>query len=210
MSTIEIFGHPASTFVRTVRMACHEKGVPYEITLAPPHSDELLTLNPYGKMPAIRHGDVSLFETLAIVSYIDSHFDGPALLPTNPVERSKALQWVSSILDGVVSTVLRGYIGEYVFPQGEDGTPRRDVIDANLPKIRNHIRILDAALGESDYLAGDSLGIPDLYLAPILFYLEQMPEGADILESATNISRYRKTIEGRESFTKTTPPPPPS
>lgn len=210
MSELEIIGHPASTFVRTVRIVCHEKDVSYAMTMAAPHTAPLLDINPYGRMPAIRHRDVTLFETLAIVTYIDDVFDGPALLPKTPVEKARALQWVSAILDGVVPTILRGYIGEYVFPQGPDGTPRRDVIEGNLPRIRDHIRILDDALGKCETLTGIGPGMPDYYLTPILYYLEQMPEGPEVLQNAANLARYRKTIESRDSFSSTTPPPPPS
>lgn len=210
MSTVEIIGHPASTFVRTVRMACHEKGVSYDITVAPPHTGQLLSINPYGKMPAFRHGEVELFESLAILVYIDEAFDGPSLLPVDKREKAKALQWVGAILDGVVTSVLRGYIGEYVFPQGPDGAPRHDVIATNLPKVRNHLRILDEILEGNTYLSGEAPGLADLYLAPILFYLEQMPEGPEMLGNTVNVARYRERIEARDSFKETVPPPPPT
>ena len=81
MATIEIIGIPGSTYVRAVRMACEEKGVPYELKPAMPHSPEILALHPFGKVPAMRHGDFELCESNAIATYIDRAFAGPPLFP---------------------------------------------------------------------------------------------------------------------------------
>jgi glutathione S-transferase len=60
MSTIEIIGAPQSNFVRVVRMACHEKGVGYDLVPARPHSPEVKAVSPVGKIPVMRHGDLAL------------------------------------------------------------------------------------------------------------------------------------------------------
>jgi glutathione S-transferase len=59
MANLEIIGFPQSTYVRVARMACEEKGVAYDLRPAPPHSPEVLAIHPFGKIPAMRHGDLS-------------------------------------------------------------------------------------------------------------------------------------------------------
>jgi glutathione S-transferase len=71
MAKIQIIGVPQSNYVWVVRMACEEKGVPYDLVPARPHSPEVDAIHPLGKIPAMRHGDIALCESKAIASYID-------------------------------------------------------------------------------------------------------------------------------------------
>jgi glutathione S-transferase len=82
MTDIEIIGAPQSNFVRAVRMACAEKGVAYLFTPARPHTPEVDSIHPYGKIPVMRCGDYQLCESKAIVTFVDRAFPGPKLLTT--------------------------------------------------------------------------------------------------------------------------------
>ncbi len=62
MATVEILGFAPSTYTRVARMACEEKGVSYELKPLQPHSPEVLAIHPFGKIPALRHGDFELCE----------------------------------------------------------------------------------------------------------------------------------------------------
>ena len=79
MVTLKIHGMPPSTFTRAVRMACHEKGIDYE--LVPTTPGDVRPLNPFSKIPAITHGDFTLYESAAILRYLDRTFAGPKLWP---------------------------------------------------------------------------------------------------------------------------------
>ena len=81
MPDIVVYGFALSTYVRSARLALEEKGVGYEMAPIEFGSKELLDLHPFGKIPAFAHGDVRLYETSAIVRYVDESFDGPAKLP---------------------------------------------------------------------------------------------------------------------------------
>ena len=62
MPALEILGLPQSNYVWAVRMVCAEKGVPYELKAERPHTPAIDAIHPFGKMPAMRHGDVTLCE----------------------------------------------------------------------------------------------------------------------------------------------------
>ena len=66
MTELVILGDPRSIYVRTARMALVEKGVDYRLQPAAPHSDEILAIHPFGRIPAMRHGDVELFEAARV------------------------------------------------------------------------------------------------------------------------------------------------
>jgi len=57
MADFKIYGVPPSSFTRTVRLACHEKGIDYE--LVPMFPGQMGALNPFQKIPAIAHGDMT-------------------------------------------------------------------------------------------------------------------------------------------------------
>src|SRR5215470_16190765 len=80
MAELEIIGAPQSNYVCVTRIACREKGVPYTLVPARPHSPEVDAIHPFGRIPAMRHGDLELCESKAIATYIDRNFDGPKLI----------------------------------------------------------------------------------------------------------------------------------
>src|SRR5215469_13520208 len=92
MATLEIIGAPQSNFVRTVRIACMEKGVPYTLIPARPHTPEVDAIHPFGKIPAMRHGEVTLCESTGICVYIDRTFDGPPLIPRDATAGARVVQ----------------------------------------------------------------------------------------------------------------------
>ena len=209
MATVEILGFAPSTYTRAVRMACEEKGVPYELKPLPPHAPEVLAIHPFGKIPVLRHGDFTLCESKAVATYIDRAFDGPALFPTNPLDLALAEQWVS-IVNTMMDHIFRTYLFAYFFPKTEDGKPDRKTIDAVAPTLREHVAILDKAVAKTGNLAGERYSFPDINLMPILYYARMVPEGADAIGKASNLAAYYERHAARPAFKNTIPPPPPS
>jgi glutathione S-transferase len=208
MAKVEIIGMPQSTFVRVVRMTCEEKGVPYELTAARPHSAEINALHPFGKVPGMRHGDVELCESKAIATYLDRIFGGPKVIPEDPAQAAQVEQWVSIVNTVVDPTMIRQYLLSYIFPRGADGKPDRKVIDAALPAMQQQFDVLDKAVAGTGYLAGNSFTLADMNLMPILAYLERLPESGEMLKKSKNLSAYFARHAERPSFKNTTPPPP--
>src|SRR5664280_1746147 len=83
----EIIGSVRSTYTWVVCMVCEEKGIEYVLTERPLGAPELLAIHPLGKMPVLRHGEVELFESKAIATYLDRSFPGPPVfhpIPASP------------------------------------------------------------------------------------------------------------------------------
>lgn len=206
--TLTIHGDPRSTFTRTARMGCVEKGVDYALDPLLPAQCKEQGLHPFGKIPAMTDGDVKLFETAAILVYVDAAFDGPSLVPAEARPRAEMVQWISAINDVIYNAMVRRYVLQYVFPKGDDGQPDRSVIDAALEQMREQLATLDAAYGQGRYLVDDRLSHADLFLAPILFYVGTMPEGPSLLAGAPAVQRGVAAIQARDSFASTMPPMP--
>jgi glutathione S-transferase len=204
-ASITVVGNPRSSYVWATRLALAEKGVKYTLLPVRPHCEEVLALNPFGHVPAFRDGDLTLFETSAIIRYLDECFDDPPLVARNAVLRAMMEQWTSAISFYCYDAMVRRYVLQYIFPKAGGGAPDRATIDAAVPAIKMQLGIFDQAYGPRNVLVGDTLTLPDLLLAPIVFYVGRFPEGKAMLAEAPNVSRAHAWIAARPSFRETTP-----
>jgi glutathione S-transferase len=209
MPSVEIIGFAPSTYVRTARMVCEEKAIPYELKPSRPHDPEVNAIHPFGKIPVMRHGDLELCESKAIATYLDLAFPGPRLIPTEPRHAALTEQWVSLVNTRIDTTLIRTYLFAYIFPKTEDGKPDRKAIDAVAPAVAEEMGLMDRAVAKAGYLAGDSFTYADINLMPILYYVRNFPEGAAALAAGKSLSAYYDRLATRPSFINTTPPPPP-
>jgi glutathione S-transferase len=208
MPDLVIYGIPQSTYVRSVRMACIEKGVPYRLEPLMPQTEAMKAHHPFGKVPAIAHGDFTLYETSAILRYIDDGFDGPRLTPAGTRARARMEQWISVINAYCDGSMIRRLVLAYFFPRTADGKPDRALIDKSAEEARQQVALIDAALDPGPFFFGAEISLADLLLCPIFYYLYRTPEGEAMLSAARNIPRCGEAIRARRSFQETIPPPP--
>jgi glutathione S-transferase len=130
----------------------------------------------------MRHGDLELFESKAICTYIDRAFDGPPLMPADARGTALAEQWISCVNTTIDPTCVRQYIVSYAFPDTPDGKPNRARIDAALPVMEKQLATLEQAIGKTGYLVGDKLTLADINLFPIAFYLQRFPESKAMMQ----------------------------
>jgi glutathione S-transferase len=202
----EILGSIMSSYTRVVCMACAEKDIDFTLTETLLGAPILQGIHPLGKMPVLRHGDVTLFESKAIATYLDLVFDGPKLIPDNPRLAALTEQWVSFVNTTVDPVLIRVYVTAYALPRTADGKPDRALIEGVLPALRDHVTILDRAVAKTGYLAGNAFTLADINLMPILFYLRALPESAEAMMAARNLSAYYDRHAQRPSFQNTIPP----
>ena len=208
MSEVTIYGVAASTYARTARMAFHEKGVAHEFEEVDFTSGEHTKLHPFGKVPAMRHGDLVLYETLAIGTYADTAFDGPALQPSSPRDKAVMQQWFSAYVDYIYHPMITDIVIERLAKPRRGEVPDEDKIKGRVPEVEKYLAIVEAGLEGRDFLAGDSLSLADLLYVPAVAYLPMVPEGAGFLDGKPNINRWFERVSARESFAKTNPFPP--
>lgn len=202
----DIIGSARSTYTRVVRMVCEEKGIAYALTDCALGAPELLAIHPLGKMPVLRHGDVALFESRAIASYLDRSFAGPPLFPSDPHLAALTEQWVSFVNTVIDRTLIRTYLYAYIAPRTPDGKPDRAAIEAVMPAVREQLGILDRAVAATGHLVGDRFTFADINLLPILDRVRLPPEGADALAAASHLAAYFARHAARPSFVRTMPP----
>jgi len=207
---IELFGADYSVYVRSARMALAEKGVPYRLipvdVFAPGGPPaEYFQLQPFGKIPALKHGDFTLYETAAILRYVDEALDGPALQPERPQARARMNQ-VLAILDNHAYRTLVWDIYVERMSKTRDGAPADEVkIASALGHARTIIGALEALAAEGRFLMGDRLSLADCHAAPMLALFEKAEEGRLLLRPAPKLSAWLAAISERPSFRETEP-----
>ena len=205
----EIIGSRRSTYTWTACMVCEEKAIDYVLTETPLHAPEIFAIHPFGKMPVLRHGDVELFESKAIATYLDRRFPDPYVFPSDARLAALAEQWVSLVNTLIDRTMIRTLLFAYIAPKTSDGAPDRAAIEAVMPEVRAQLEILDHAVASTGYLVGDQFTLADINLLPILFRVRQAPEGAAALAAAPKLASYYDTHAARPGFVRTIPPPGP-
>jgi glutathione S-transferase len=200
MASIKLYGVPPSTFTRAVRMGCHEKGIDYE--LVPTFPNTVGPLNPFGKIPAMSHGDLTLFESSAILRYLDGAFPGPKLWPADARAAAIVDQWMGAAGDSLLNSAQRYLASRFNFLPVPSEMTRK-----YLDKTREVLPVFDRQLGKTRYVAGDTLTAADLVAAPAFFYFPEIPELKDILDAQPNCRRWMDDVATRPSFAATITPP---
>lgn len=190
MTDIIVHGISFSPYVRSVAMALEIKGVPYRhrrLELRPAAgglgSPEHLKLHPFGRVPVLDHGDFRIYETQAILRYLDARFPEQPLQPTEP----KALGQMSQAMgihDCYMFTQSVRPIGaqRVVRPALMGLTPDEAVVAEALPVTQVCLTALDCLLGKKPFFGGDALSLADLLLAPQLHLISGVPEVRAMLE----------------------------
>jgi glutathione S-transferase len=211
MSEIVVHGIPGSPFLRTVLATLEEKHQPYRLHAMKPGESkgpEYLKRHPFGRVPAFEHGDFQLYETQAIVRYIDAVFPAPALQPTDPQAAARMNQVIGINDWYLFPEIARVIVFQRIVGPALLGlTPDEAVIAAAAPKVPTCIGALDRLLGGRQFLAGDRLSLADLMLAPQLDYLAATPEGAAALQD-TALAAWLARMIARPSLQATLPPEP--
>jgi len=99
MSDPIVYGFPRSTYVNIVRLILTYKDVAYSFHDLEPvmGKPDHLSLHPFNRVPILKHGDFTVYETSAIASYVDQAFPGPRLTPQDVRLRARMNQWISAV-----------------------------------------------------------------------------------------------------------------
>lgn len=206
MDELEIIGAPFSNYVRSVRMLCDAKGVRHKLTPVRPHSPEANAIHPAGQIPCMRHGNVELFESKAIATYIDKAFPGPKFIPEDPIGAAQVEQWVSFANAKVDKWIMRELVVPTAFADKEKG-PDMARINAALPEIDKCAKALDAAVAKTGHLAGKDLSYADMNVLPMLATGMMYPNAKEILTKYPALQAYIAKLSELPAYTNTAPPP---
>jgi glutathione S-transferase len=167
---IRLHYHPFSTYSRRVRIALIEKNIPHELVLVDManrahRSAEYLKLNPYGRVPALVEEDFVLFESTAILNYLEATHAQPPLVPSDA--RGRALVDMHMKLCDLQFTRQAGAI---MFPKRFLPKERWDLaLFAQMKaEIEKHLAVVERQLDGGDYLVRNTFSLADISYLPWL------------------------------------------
>jgi len=207
MSRMIVHGVPGSPYVRAALLTLEEKGAEYELAamrLGTLKEQPHLSRHPFGRIPAFEHDGWMLYETQAIMRYVDDVIPGQRLQPEEPraAARMNQLMGITDwyVMRQVSMPITRNRV---VAPRFNRPVDEEEVMQA-IPDARICIAEIDRLLDGHTWMAGDTLSLADLLLAPHLSMFALAPEGAQILQEHQNLTRWLARIEARASMQATT------
>lgn len=208
MSEFVVHTVPGSPFGRTVMAALEEKGVSWRLSPVEPgtvRSPEHLSRHAFGRVPVFKHDDFSLYETQAILRYVDRILPTPPLTPSDN-RRAARMDQVMNINDwyffhGVGNVII---FHRVVGPQVMGLAPDEAAIEAAMPKARTVFTELARLLGEQPFFAGDNLSLADILVAPGMSFFTATPEWAELGAPHANLVAWLARMESRPSMKATT------
>ena len=207
-----VYGPAFSTYVWSARLALAEKGVTHELVDVPfgAHREEPhLSRQPFAKIPAFEHDDFALYETQAIIRYVDERFAGAPLQPEDVHEWSRMNQ-VIGIVDAYAWPAIAGTIlfNRVLVPRFLGGTPDEAAIAAALPRARLCLSEIERLMENHRFLASDFVSLADLMATPLLYFFSLVPDGREPMAEHPKLQNWLRQMETRQSFQVTKPPPP--
>ena len=199
---------PGSPFSRSVLATLEEKGAPYRLVPVVPgtlRAPQHLSRHPFGRVPVLEDGDFRLYETQAILRYLDRVLPSPALTPADPRAAARMDQLMNIndwyLFHGVANVIaFQRIVGPRLLGLEAD----EGAIAAAVPRARVVLDELAALLGEQPYFAGATLTLADVLLAPQVDFLQQTPEWDTLAARHRNLQLWLDRMNARPSFAATT------
>ena len=208
MSDFVVHSIPGSPFGRSVMAALEEKGASWRLTPVAPgtmRSPEHLSRHPFGRVPVLEHDGFALYETQAILRYLDRVLPTPALTPADS-RRLARMDQVMNINDwylfhGVGNVII---FHRVIAPRLMGAAPDEKAIEAAMPRARTVFSELSRLLGEQPFFTGDELSLADLLVAPGAAFFAATPEWAELGKPHPNLVAWLERMEARPSMQATT------
>ena len=208
MSAFVVHSVPGSPYGRAVFAMLEEKGVPYRLAPVAPDTRKIaphISRHPFGRVPVLEHDGYWLYETQAILRYLDRALPEPALTPADPRAAGRMDQ-VMNINDWYLFQGVINVIGfQRIIKPKLMGQPADEAAIAEaMPRAHTVINELSRLLGGQTYFAGTQLSLADILVAPQLDFLKLTPEWRVLTATAKNLDAWLARVTARASFQATT------
>jgi len=204
-----VYGPAGSTYVWSVRLALAEKGEAHELVDVPfgAHREEPhLSRHPFAKVPAFEHDGFTLYETQAILRYIDEGFMTSPLQPTDLHEFSRMNQIIGIVDAYAWPSIAAGILFNRMLAPRVGLPVDEAAIAAAEPRARLCLSEIERLRGDRQFLAGERISLADLMVLPLFWYYHQLPEGKAPFADHPGLIAWLRRMEQRQSFQVTKPP----
>ena len=214
---IELYWGSGSPFAWRVMLTLEVKGLDYqskllEFSKGENKSPEYLKLNPRGKVPTLKDGALVVYESLAIMSYLDRKYPTPPLFGNSPEQTGQIWRVISECESYLVSAGDK-VVRPIFFGKGLD---KVDEIQQAAQTIRQELTTVDEQLAHSNWLVGEQISAADISVFPLVQLLLRaaskqaaQPLTLGLLplgQTFPNVARWTERIEALPNYQRTYPP----
>ena len=208
MTEFIVHSIPGSPYGRAVLIALQEKGARYRLSAVAPGSmrtAEHLARHPFGKVPILEHGALSLYETQAILRYLDRVLPAPAQTPADATAAAR-MDLLMNVNDWYLFQGCQNVIGfqRIIAPRLLGLAPDEAAIAAAMPRAHQVFDELARKLGNQPFFVGDTFTLADIMLAPQLDFLRELPEWQALTSQHANLRSWLERVNQRPSLEATT------
>jgi glutathione S-transferase len=208
MSEFIVHSIPGSPFGRAVLATLEEKHASYRLLAVAPgglRKEPHISRHPFGRVPVLEHDGFMLYESQAMLRYLDRVRPTPPLTPDEPRAAARMDQ-AMNINDWYLFQGVNSVIGFHrvVGPRLMGLTPDESAIAAAMPKAHAVCDELARLLGAQPYFAGEAMTLADLLIAPQLDFLAQTPEWAPLSAGNRNLVDWLDRMNARPGLKATT------
>lgn len=164
---LKLYEHPLSPYAQKVKIALHEKGVPFETAIPNLFGDpeaDFLGSSPRREVPSLIDGDFTVFDSTVILEYVEDRWPEPPLLPASPRDRAR-VRMLEDQCDTYVEAINWGLAEVRVFGRATGELAERIVARAGEQLAGVH-RWLERELGDREHFNGERFGWGDLAVWP--------------------------------------------
>lgn len=213
----EIYWIAGSPFAWRVLLGLEFKGIEYQSRLLDAgkrehKSDEFLALNPRGKVPVLKHGDTVVYESVAILAYLEARHPEPALFGSTAADTARIWQTIFE-LENYVRDPIIGVVQPFFRGTALDNIEQ---ITESAASSVAELRTIERTLESDTCLVGNTLTAADLVFYPIIRALRratQKPEAQSLKlgfgsfeQDFPAIDTWMKRIETMPGYEQTVPP----
>lgn len=181
--SLTLYGAQLSPFVRKVRLCLLEKALDYQLEVVMPFTppEWYLQLNPLGRIPALKDGELSLADSSVICQYLEEAYPHTARLYGSDAVQRAQIRWLEKYADYELAplTTFGVFRNRILKPSAGQACNEEGVQAALQQKLPGHFDYLERQLGENDYFVGQQLSLADVALACQLINLEHGGEQVD-------------------------------
>ena len=201
MSRVELFSFEGCPYAQRTRMTLIEKGIDYELTEIDLFNRPawFKEVSPYGKVPVLRHGGGTIYESGIINQYLDEIFPAPPLLPATALGRAQARIWMDYCESRFLAAThkLMSEAGELA------NRPE------NVRKLTEVLQFIEheglQRLGNGPYFFGPQVTLVDIQFSPFFerFGTYVQLAGAEWPADCTRLRTWFEAMQQRPSYQAT-------
>ncbi|MEQ9490407.1 MAG: glutathione S-transferase family protein [Alphaproteobacteria bacterium] len=187
---ITLVSHALCPYVQRIAITLAEKGVAHDrLTVDLANKPQwFLDISPLGRTPVLKVGAAALFESSAILEYLEDTQPRP-LHPADPIERARHRAWI-----GFGSECLNDIAGFY-------SSSDTASLDMKATALHARFRLLERQLGRGPWFAGDTFSLVDAVFAPVFRYFDTFDRIGDfgVFDGLERVQAWRGGLAARSS-----------